>query len=144
MSDDEVYTESFTPRFYEIDSQGVMFNMWYLGYVDQAVDGFFIARGLPHSTWRELGVDSHVVHVEVDWSGPVRHADRTEVQISPARIGTRSYTLDFAFRRDGETTATGCVVHATVATDGSGTIPLPARLVAALGEPRPLRAARAG
>ena len=26
----------FRPRYYEIDRQGVLFNMWYLGYVDTA------------------------------------------------------------------------------------------------------------
>lgn len=45
---------SFTPRFYEIDGQGVMFNMWYLGYVDEAVDEFFIERGLPCREWRGM------------------------------------------------------------------------------------------
>lgn len=28
----------FTPRYYEVDMQGVMFNAWYLGYVDEAMN----------------------------------------------------------------------------------------------------------
>jgi acyl-CoA thioester hydrolase len=97
----EVYTKSFAPRFYEIDGQGVMFNMWYLAYVDEAVDGFFITRGLPYATWPELGMDVHVAHAEIDWKAPIRYADRADVLISTARIGRKSFTLDFAFRRDG-------------------------------------------
>ncbi|MCP2342759.1 acyl-CoA thioesterase [Actinomadura rupiterrae] len=140
---DGVYTQTFVPRYYEIDGQGVMFNMWYLGYVDAAVDGFFEARGLPHAEWLDgLGVQAHVAHAEIDWASSVRYTDRPDVLISPSRIGGKSFTLDFAFRRDGETIATGCAVYVTVAADGSGTTPLPDGLVKALGEVRPLRAAK--
>ncbi|GLY83335.1 4-hydroxybenzoyl-CoA thioesterase [Actinoallomurus iriomotensis] len=138
----EVYTKSFAPRFYEIDGQGVMFNMWYLAYVDEAVDGFFITRGLPYATWPELGMDVHVAHAEIDWKAPIRYTDQADVLISPARIGSKSFTLDFAFRRDGDITATGCVVYVAVASDGTGTTPLPQRLVDALGEVRALRPER--
>ncbi|MFC4907635.1 acyl-CoA thioesterase [Actinomadura gamaensis] len=139
-----VYAQTFVPRFYEIDGQGVMFNMWYLGYVDAAVDGFFEARGLPHADWHELlGAYAHVAHAEIDWKASVRYTDRPEVLISPSRIGGKSFTLDFAFRRDGEVIATGCAVYVTVAADGSGTTPLPERLVKALGEVRPLRPEKA-
>ncbi|MGJ6968485.1 acyl-CoA thioesterase [Streptosporangium sp. G11] len=134
-----VYSQRFTPRFYEIDGQGVMFNMWYLAYVDEAVDGFFVHRGVPYSEWGELGVDVHLAHVEIDWKAPVRAADRPEVLVGTARIGKKSFTLDFAFRRDGEVTALGCVVYVAVATDGSGTVPVPDRLVDALGPVSPLR-----
>lgn len=138
--DGDVYTQSFTPRFYEIDGQGVMFNMWYLGYVDAAVDGFFEARGLPFATWpEEIGADSHVAHIEIDWMSPVRYQDRPDVLVSTARIGGKSFTLDFAFRRGDDIVATGCAVYVTVAADGSGTTRLPGRLVEALGEVRPLR-----
>ncbi|MET9451450.1 acyl-CoA thioesterase [Streptomyces cinerochromogenes] len=137
--DGEVFAHPVTPRFYEIDGQGVMFNMWYLAYVDEAVDGFFVARNLPYQTWSELGVDVHVAHVEIDWKAAIRYTDRPEVLVSTARIGTKSFTLDFAFRRDGEITATGCIVYVAVAADGSGTTALPSRLVEALGEVSVLR-----
>lgn len=130
---------TFKPRFYEIDGQGVMFNMWYLGYVDEAIDVFFVDQGLPYAEWRELGFDVHVVHAELDWSAGVRTRDVTEILVSTSRIGGKSFTLDFAFRRDGETACTGCIVYAVVSTEGHGTIPLPGRLVEALGEVQSLR-----
>ncbi|MEU7749354.1 hypothetical protein AB0L53_50015 [Nonomuraea sp. NPDC052129] len=34
---DGVFAQAFTPRFYEIDGQGVMFNMWYPAYVEVVV-----------------------------------------------------------------------------------------------------------
>jgi acyl-CoA thioester hydrolase len=130
---------SFTPRFYEIDGQGVMFNMWYLAYVDEAIDVFFIERGLPYKEWHGLGFDVHVVHVELDFGAGVKIRDRAEVAVSTSRIGGKSFTLDFAFRRDGETVCTGGIVYATVSVDGHGTIALPDRLVDALGEVNSLR-----
>ncbi|UFQ17178.1 MULTISPECIES: acyl-CoA thioesterase [Streptomyces] len=139
MSDDEqVFAHPIQPRFFEIDRQGVMFNMWYLAHVDEAVDGFFLARGLPYDSWSEMGVDVHVAHVEIDWQAGIGYGDRPEVLVSTARIGKKSFTLDFAFRKEGSTTATGRIVYVAVAADGSGSTLVPERLVAALGDVAPL------
>ncbi|HEX8866118.1 MAG TPA: thioesterase family protein [Lentzea sp.] len=125
-------TYRFTPRFYEIDGQGVMFYMWYLGHVDEAVDAFFAGRGLPHSTWPSMGFDVHAVHVDVDFSSGVRRQDTIEVLLRTSRIGDKSFTLGFEFRRDAETVCTGNVVYATVSAEGHGTIALPDVLIKAL------------
>jgi acyl-CoA thioester hydrolase len=122
----------FTPRYHEIDGQGVMFYMWYLGHVGEAVNDFFARGGLPHADWPGLGFDTHVVHVDIDFSASVRAQDTIEVEISTSRIGGRSFTLGFAFRRDGEIVCSGGVVYATVSTEGHGTIALPDVLVKAL------------
>ncbi|MEU5869191.1 thioesterase family protein [Nonomuraea sp. NPDC047529] len=136
---DGVFAQAFTPRFYEIDGQGVMFNMWYLAYVDEAVTGFFVHRGLPYGQWPDMGFDVRVVHAELDWKEGIGDAERPEVLISTSRIGGKSFTLDFAFRRDGRPTCTGCVVYVTVGAGGSAAIPLPPALVKALGAIVPLR-----
>ncbi|NUW40866.1 acyl-CoA thioesterase [Nonomuraea rhodomycinica] len=136
---DQVFAQPFTPRFYEIDGQGVMFNMWYLAYVDEAVTGFFVHRGLPYSRWPDLGFDVRVAHAELDWKEGIEGGERSEVLISTARVGGRSFTLDFAFRRDGRLTCTGCVVYVTVSTGDSAVIPLPSSLIEALGPIVPLR-----
>ena len=128
---------TFTPRYHEIDGQGVMFYMWYLGHVAEAVDGFFVHCGLPRADWPDIGFDVHAVHVDLDFRAGVRARDVAEVLISPFRIGRKSFTLDFAFRRNGEIVCNGGVVYATVSAEG--TIELPGRLVAALGEVRSLR-----
>lgn len=125
---------TFRPRFYEIDGQGVMFNMWYLGHVDEAVDAFFVDRGLPYQDWPSMGFDAHVVHVDLDFGAGVRKSDETEVLISTSRIGGKSFTLGFSFRRGGEIVCSGGVVYATVSTEGHGTIELPDVLVKALSQ----------
>lgn len=135
---DAVFKHRVVPRFFEIDSQGVMFNMWYLAHLDEAVSGFLEARGLPYEEWSEHGIDVHVAHVDLDWKAAIRYHDRPEILVSTSRVGGKSFTLDFVFRCDGETTTTGSIVYVAVATDGSGTTPLPPRLVEALGESAPL------
>lgn len=108
-----------------------------MAYIDEATTAFFEHRGLPFAMWPDLGVDIHVVHVELDWNAGIIETDRAEVLISPSRIGGKSYTLDFAFRRDGELTCMGHIVYAVVARDGSGSIPLPRELIDALGAAAP-------
>lgn len=130
---------SFSPRFYEIDSQGIMFNMWYLGYVDEGMAGFFQDRGLAYSEWgTELGIDGHVAHVDIDWKDAIRYCDVIDMLISPSRIGNKSLTLDFAFRRNGSIACSGSIVYVLVGIDGQGTVSVPRALIDALGQVRPL------
>jgi acyl-CoA thioester hydrolase len=122
------YRERFRPRYYEIDRQGVMFNMWYLGYLDTGVGGFFAARGLPFDRWEELGFDIQVVHVELDYSAGLTDAGDAELSIAPGRIGTKSFTLEFGFATDldaAEPTAAvaGRIVYAVVAPVVVGAAP---------------------
>ncbi|WP_019203121.1 thioesterase family protein [Tsukamurella sp. 1534] len=127
----------FRPRYYEIDRQGVMFNMWYLGYVDTAVTEFYADRGMSYEGWLAAGFDSQVVHVELDYAAGLTDAEDAELVITPGRIGTKSYTLEFAFLVGlGEAEPTravaGRIVYAVIAADGSGSIPVPDRLRAVL------------
>jgi len=132
MAENDGVVFSFTPRFYEIDAQNVMFNMWYLGYVDEAVTAFFEDRGLAYSSWEGLGVDVQVVHAELDWRDSVKIHDRVEVLVGTARIGTKSFTLDFAFRKEGRVTCTGQIVYAVISPETSQSVPVPERLAKAL------------
>jgi acyl-CoA thioester hydrolase len=135
----DVYAQPITPRFFEIDSQGVMFNMWYLGHVDDAMTGYFAAKGIPYTTWGEFGIDVQVVHTELDWKTALRFEDTPEILIAASRLGRTSLTLEFAFRRADEIVCTGAIVYVVVAADGSGATPLPASFAEALLPLVPLR-----
>ncbi|GAA3220817.1 thioesterase family protein [Actinocorallia longicatena] len=131
------YSHPITPRFFEIDSQGVMFNMWYLGHVDDAITGYFDAIGFPYPAWEETGIDVHVVHTDLDWTSAIRLHDTPHVLLAPSHIGRTSFTLAFAFAKDGAPTCTGTITYVTVARDGTGKVPLPERLLKALGPAAP-------
>ena len=123
----------FTPRYSEIDTQGVMFNGWYLTYVDEAMTHFVEGRGIPYSRWLELGVEVHLAHAELDWKAGIGFGDRIQVPVQTTRIGTKSFTLGFEFRRGEEVMCAVSVVYVVVAADGSGSTAIPPEIVDALG-----------
>ncbi|MDQ6650663.1 MAG: acyl-CoA thioesterase [Actinomycetota bacterium] len=136
---DMVFELAVPVRYLEVDQQGVVFNMWYLAWFDEALTAFLAARGLTYAALMAAGHDMQLVHTGVDWHGGVRYGDAVRVAVSTARIGRASYTVDFQVRRDDEAVVDARTVYVNVALDGSGARPIPPELLAALGEPQPLR-----
>lgn len=127
-------------RYMEVDAQGVVFNGWYLTYLDEAMAAFLEHRGLSYPALLDAGYDTQLVHSEIDWKSGLRWHDDAAVAVSTARLGRTSFALDFEVRRNGdEVTCSARTVYVVVATDGSGKREIPPVLAAALGEPRPLR-----
>jgi acyl-CoA thioester hydrolase len=122
----------FTPRYLEVDMQGVMFNGWYLTYVDEAMTHFIDTRGVPYSRWQELGVDVQLAHADLDWKAGIGFGDRVQVPVRTTRIGTKSFTLEFEFRRGEDVTCAVSVVYVVVAADGSGSTAIPPEIVTAI------------
>jgi acyl-CoA thioester hydrolase len=127
-------------RYMEVDAQGVVFNGWYLTYFDEAMAEFLGARGSGYPELVTAGLDTRLVHAEVDWRAGLRWRDEFTVAVSTASVGRTSFTLDFEARRAGEVACTARIVYVVVATDGSGKRPVPQALAVALGNPAPLRA----
>jgi acyl-CoA thioester hydrolase len=122
-------------RYFEADQQGVVFNMWYLGYFDEAMTLHLEEGGLPYQDMLDGGFDVQLVRSEIDWSAPLRWPDDVAVEVGLERVGSTSFTLafDVTAGRDGARVAAGRTVYVVVATDGSGKRPIPPRLAAALG-----------
>jgi acyl-CoA thioester hydrolase len=133
------YRQAFDVRYVEVDQQGVVFNMWYLAWFDEAMAGFLRHGGLPYPALLATGHDVQLVHTEVDWVGAVRYGERAEVEVSLARVGRTSFALDFAVTAGDRVTATATTVYVVIATDGSGKRAVPGFVLDALGEVRPLR-----
>jgi acyl-CoA thioester hydrolase len=127
-------------RYMEVDAQGVVFNGWYLTYFDEAMAAFLGAGGAGYPELIASGLDTQLVHAEVDWRAGLRWQEEFTVAVSTARVGRTSFALDFEARRTGEVTCAARIVYVVVATDGSGKRPVPPALAAALGDPAPLRA----
>ncbi|GAA0221310.1 thioesterase family protein [Cryptosporangium japonicum] len=130
---------STTVRYMEVDAQGVVFNGWYLTYLDEAFTAFLADRGLSHAELTGSGHDAAVVRTELDWRAGLHYGDVPTVVVSTARVGRTSFALDFEVRRDGEVTCSARTVYVVIATDGSGKREIPPRLVEVLGSPAPLR-----
>src|SRR5659263_119771 len=88
-------------RYLEVDQQGVVFNMWYLAYFDDAMTAWLGNRGVPYQQLFAGRLDVQLVHTEVDWRGAVGFGDDLTIGVSLAAIGRTSLTLDLRARREG-------------------------------------------
>jgi acyl-CoA thioester hydrolase len=121
-------------RYLEVDQQGVVFNMWYLAYLDDAMTAFLAGAGYGYPQLQDDGYDVQLVHTELDWRGGLRFGDDARVLVWTESLGRTSFTLGFEVRRapDGPAVATARTVYVCVTLDGSGKTPLPDPLRTAL------------
>src|ERR671922_7578 len=70
----DVFTFPIQVRYLEADQQGVVFNMWYLAYFDDAMAAFLAHGGLTYPDLMAAGWDVQLVHT--DLGQPVRLVDR--------------------------------------------------------------------
>ena len=90
------FVHPVTVRYLEVDRQGVVFNMWYLAYLDDAMTAFLAEGGLPYGDMLAAGYDVQVVHTELDWHGPLGFGDPAEVRV--VRVAHRSDLVHPAVR----------------------------------------------
>jgi acyl-CoA thioester hydrolase len=119
-------------RYYQFDQQGVVFNMWYLAYVEDARNGFLAARGFSLQDLLDSGRDIQLVHSTIDWVQAVRYGDELVIDVALARVGRTSLGLDFTLTVEGSVTARASTVYVIVHGDVSGKTDLPDGLRAAL------------
>jgi acyl-CoA thioester hydrolase len=122
-------------RYLEVDLQGVVFNMWYLAYVDDAMTAFLAAGGTRYQDLIATGYDVQVVHAELDWRAGLRWGEPAGVAVRLIEIGRTSFRLGFEFRLAAQPVATAELVYVCIATDGTGKRPIPDRLRAGLTTP---------
>jgi acyl-CoA thioester hydrolase len=101
-------------HYYQFDQQGVAFNMWYLAYIEQARNGFLAEQGFSLEDLLSSEHDIQVVHVEIDWKGPLRYGDPLEIEVFTERIGSSSFALRFNVIVDGEESATATSVYVII------------------------------
>ena len=114
--------------YFQYDQQGVVFNMWYFAWFDDAMTQFLGEVGYPYPVMNADGLDVQLVHTEADWRDAVRYGEQVTVDVSTQRVGSTSFTLSFAVRVGAEVRSTGRTVYVVVSTDGSGKRPVPPRL----------------
>ncbi len=125
---------SHEPRYYETDQQGVVFNMWYLAYFEDARNAWLAAAGYSLHDLLAEGLDIQVVHTEITWHGGVRWPERIELVARVSRVGTTSVTFDFEVRRGEAVTATGRTTYVIVDAASGDKHEVPERLRAAAGD----------
>ena len=114
--------------YFQYDQQGVVFNMWYFGWFDDAMTQFLGEVGYSYTALNADGLDVQLVHTEADWRDAVRYGEKVEIDVATECIGSTSFTLSFSVRAGGQVRSTGRTVYVVVGTDGSGKRPVPPKL----------------
>ena len=129
----EPYVHHLGIRYLEVDQQGVVFNMWYLAYLDDAMTGFLHHHGLAYQSMTDAGCDAQLVHTELDWTGSLGWGSDANVVVQLDRVGRSSFTLAFDVRDGEQVVATAKTVYVCVRTDGSGSCEIPPLVLEGLG-----------
>jgi YbgC/YbaW family acyl-CoA thioester hydrolase len=107
----------------QVDAAGVVFGPRLLEMAHAAYEAFLFENGWSVQRILDEGWALPIVHLEADFSGPLRLGDLVTVQLSVERLGGSSFTLGYAFVKQGQVAASARSVHvALIAGDKS---PLP-------------------
>ena len=128
-------------RFFEVDSLGVVFNMWYLGWCDEAMSAFMESIGYGYATLRAQGFDAVLRKAELEWLDSLEAFQQAEIAVRVDHVGTTSFRLRYDIERvaqgaraDLGPTPCACVAITYVCVDiqGRGKAPIPLGLRDAL------------
>ncbi len=99
-------------EFCETDAAGIVHFASYLCYMEQAEHELWRAIGLSVCEAREDGwhLSWPRVHVECDFQGSARFEEVLDIQVHVVRLGTKSITYGFEFKRGVDGIATGRVI----------------------------------
>lgn len=94
-------------RFFEVDSLGVVFNMWYLGWCDEAMSAFMESIGHGYATLRAQGFDAVLRNAELEWLDSLEAFQHAEVGVRVDHVGTTSFRLRYDIERVNDASSAG-------------------------------------
>ena len=122
-------------EFADTDMAGLVHFSSYFRYMEVTEHAFIRSLGFSVFMWEQFKVGWPRVHVECDFTGPVRFEDELEVHLRVREKKEKSLTYDFAFRRvrpePAVEVATGSITTVCVTRDGNGkmkSVPIPAEV----------------
>ncbi len=121
-------------RFVDTDASGRIHYTALFRQFEAAEEEFFRSLGVSYSTEESRDLALPRVHVEADYSGPLRFDDEIDVVVDVARVGEKSYTLNFTvfLTQTGEEAARGSITAACMSKRSGRSHPLPQPLKEAL------------
>jgi len=99
MSSDGRFRYPLDVRFFEVDSLGVVFNMWYLGWCDEAMSAFMESIGYGYAKLRAGGLDAVLRKAELEWLDSLQAFQHAEVAVQVDHVGTTSFQLGYDIER---------------------------------------------
>lgn len=106
----------FRVRYPECDAQQVVFNARYGDYADLAVSEFWRATFGSYSQLVDMGFETQVVSLLIEWKSSARFDDVLQATVRPLRFGNTSMSLevDFHHRDEQRFIAKATVVYVLV------------------------------
>ncbi len=117
-------------RYSECDAQKVVFNGRYVDYIDVAAGEYMRVIWGDYNDILERGIDNQVVSLKMDWKAPACFDDIIAIAVSPAQIGSSSYTLkiDFYNHSSGDSIASCEITYVMVSTTDYEKMEIPQNL----------------
>jgi len=137
-NNDNVFRYPLDVRFFEVDSLGVVFNMWYLGWCDEAMSAFMESIGYGYATLRAEGFDAVLRNAQIEWVDSLEAFQHAEIEVRVDHAGTTSFRLRYDIDRvdqpgQGRTRCAHVeITYVCVELSGRGKTPLPPGLRKAL------------
>ncbi len=119
-------------RFSDTDASGRIHYSSLFRHFEAAEEEFLRSFGAEYAQIGRADCAWPRVHAECDISGPLRHDDAVETEVSVDRVGNSSFTLAYRMRNTGVECATGRVVIVCMDVATQKSRPIPEALAAAL------------
>jgi acyl-CoA thioester hydrolase len=151
INKDNVFRYPVDVRFFEVDSLGVVFNMWYLGWCDEAMSAFMESIGHGYATLRAQGFDAVLRNAQIEWADSLEAFQHAQIAVRVDHMGTTSFRLRYDIERvdraskpgqPGEKAQAGtrcaqvAITYVCVDVDGRSKVPIPSDLREALVKDR--------
>jgi 4-hydroxybenzoyl-CoA thioesterase len=106
-------------RFGDIDRAGIVYYPRFLHYFHIALEEFFAhGLGIEYPTVvNEYRIGLPTVHLETDFSKPLRYGDNIEIEVCVMQIGSSSITFGYRVFRENEDVARVVGHNVTVCID---------------------------
>lgn len=105
-------------KFEEVDAANIVFFARFVTYAHEAMEHFF--GGLEGGYARlilERRIGLPAVHVDVDFSAPLRYGDALRIETTVAKLGKRSATFRYRMIRASDGALSADLRHTVVTTD---------------------------
>ena len=122
------YRTQIPVRFGDVDHAGIVFYPQFFIYFHEAFEDFFNENNLAYHellSTRRLGFPT--VHIETDYSAPLRYGDKLDIELSVPKIGKHSAVFQYVgYRhRDGVKSCEAKITCAFVNLDSFKSVEIP-------------------
>jgi acyl-CoA thioester hydrolase len=121
-----------SPRYGEVDMQGVVFNAHWLTYFDEAITRFFEWLGYDPKKTFESDFDFMVVKAVLEWKSGAGFTDEIDIEVSTARIGNASFDLAYAATVGERAVCDATITYVLIQPGKNKSMPIPEDLRAGL------------